>query len=128
MEAWQLYLIIGAVIAVLVGIWFFIKKVVKKKVGQQEDLVSQHKVATSILVLNKRRDKVTNASMPKAVMDQIPKIYKVKKVPLVRAKIGPQVMDLLCDEKIFDKLPEKKTVTVELAGIFIAGIKTSKKK
>jgi hypothetical protein len=31
-------------------------------------------------------------------------------------------MDLLCEEDIFNKLPEKKSVNVELAGIFIAGI------
>ncbi len=31
-------------------------------------------------------------------------MYKIRKVPIVKAKIGPQVMDLLCDEEIFDKL------------------------
>lgn len=59
--------------------------------------------------------------------EQIPKVYKLRKVPLVKAKIGSQVMDLLCDEAVFDKLPEKKTVRVDLAGIFIAGIKQGKK-
>jgi hypothetical protein len=49
-------------------------------------------------------------------------------VPIVKAKIGPQVMDLLCDEDIFNKLPERKSVNVELAGIFIAGIKQQKGK
>jgi len=126
MQWWHLYIIIGVVI-VSVGIgYYFLKKGYKQKIKEQDSLVNQNKVVQSILVLEKRKDKVTNANMPKSVIDQIPKIYKIRKVPLVRAKIGPQVMDLLCDEKIFDKLPEKKTVRVELAGIFIAGIKGKK--
>lgn len=127
MEWWQLYIILGAVAAGAgVGI-YFLRKNVKRKMTDQESLVNQHKVTTSILVLEKRKDKVANANMPKSVKEQIPKIYKIRKVPLVKAKIGAQVMDLLCDEAVFDKLPEKKTVKVELAGIFIAGIKAGKK-
>jgi len=125
---WILYIIIGAVVAGLVVGYFFLRKNMNKKMDDQQSMVNQHKVTTSILVLEKRKDRVQNANMPKSVKDQIPKIYKVRKVPIVRAKIGPQVMDLLCDEKIFDKLPEKKSVSVELAGIFIAGIKQGKEK
>ena len=93
----------------------------------QQTLVNQHKMPASILVLEKRKDKISNANIPKSVISQIPKMYKIKKVPIVKAKIGPQIMDLLCDEEVFDKLPERKTVRVELAGIFIAGIKPGKK-
>ena len=114
MEPWLAYLILGSVIAIGVIIFFYLKKKMKGKVDEQQSLVNQHKVVQSILVLEKRKDKVQNANMPKAVIAQIP-------------KIGPQIMDLLCDDAVFDKLPEKKTVQVELAGIFIAGIKKGKK-
>ena len=127
MEWWHLYIILGIVVAGLVTGYFFLKKRMKNKMDDQQVLVNQHKVATSILVLEKRKDRIQNANMPKSVLEQIPKIYKVRKVPIVKAKIGPQVMDLLCEEDIFDKLPEKKTVRVDLAGIFIAGVKTGKK-
>lgn len=123
MEWWHWYIIIGVVVGGLVFGFFKLKKRMKRKMDDQQSLVDQHKVATSILVLNKRKDKVSNANMPKSVIAQIPKIYKLKKMPIVKAKIGPQVMDLLCDEAVFDKLPEKKTVKVDLAGIFIAGIR-----
>ncbi len=127
MEWWHLYIILGIVVAaVAVGI-YFLRKRMKKKMADQQGLVDQHKVATSILVLEKKKERISKANMPKSVIDQIPAIYKMRKVPIVKAKIGPQVMDLLCDEDIFDKLPEKKSVRVDLAGIFIAGIKTGKK-
>lgn len=127
MEWWHLYIVLGIVIALLVAGFFYLKKKMQKKLDEQQTLVNQHKVTTSILILEKRKDRVQNANIPKTVLEQIPKIYKVRKVPIVKAKIGPQVMDLLCDESVFDKLPEKKTVRVDLAGIFIAGIPAGKK-
>lgn len=128
MAWWILYLIIGIVVALLVAGWFFLKKKMEKRIELQKELVDQHKITTSILVLEKRMDKIQNANIPKSVIEQMPKIYKLKKMPIVKAKIGPQVMDLLCDEDIFNKIPEKKTVKVDLAGIFIAGIKIEKRK
>jgi len=125
---WILYLILAVVIGAIVAGYFFLKKKMEEKISLQKDLVDQHKVTTQILVLEKRMDKVDNANIPKNVVAQIPKIYKIKKVPIVKAKIGPQVMDLLCDEEVFEKIPEKKTINVELAGIFIAGIKSAKAK
>ena len=127
MEWYHLYIILAAIIAIVVGVILYFRKRFKRKMVEQQSLVDQHKVTTTILVLEKRRDKITNANIPKAVIDQVPKIYKMRKVPIVKAKIGPQIMDLMCDEAVFDKLPDKKSVKVELAGIFIAGIKHGKK-
>ena len=129
-QEWGGYILILIALA-LIGAGFvayrIIKSKVQKKMDDQQDLVNQHKVPASILVLEKRKDKIANANIPKSVIDQIPKVYKIKKVPIVKAKIGAQVMDLLCDEDVFDKLPERKTVRVDLAGIFIAAIKQGKK-
>ena len=129
-QEWGGYILI-LIVLVLVAVGFvayrIIKSKVQKKMDDQQQLVNQHKVPVSILVLEKRKDKIANANIPKSVIDQIPKVYKIKKVPIVKAKIGAQVMDLLCDEDVFDKLPERKTVRVDLAGIFIAAIKQGKK-
>jgi hypothetical protein len=127
MEWWHLYIILAVVLGGLLAGFFYVRKRMKRKMQEQQSMVNQHKIATSILVLEKRRDKVTNANIPKSVLSQIPAVYKIKKVPLVKAKIGAQVMDLLCDEDVFDKLPERKSVRVDMAGIFIASIKQNKK-
>jgi hypothetical protein len=53
------------------------------------------------------------------------------KMPLVKAKVGPQVTTLMCDPKVFEVLPIKRNVRVELAGIYIAemkGMKTKKER
>ena len=127
MKWWHLYIILGFVTALIAGLFIFFRKKVKNRMNEQQIMVDQHKVSVQILVLEKRKDKVTNANIPKNVIEQIPKLYKIRKVPLVKAKVGQQVLDLLCDETVFDKLPEKKTVQVDLAGIFIAGIRQKKK-
>ncbi len=134
MGFWEQYgqgiIIILIILIVLVAGFIgykFLRKKIQKKMDDQQVLVEQHKVPATILVLEKRKDKITNANIPKSVMEQIPKVYKIKKVPIVKAKIGPQVMDLLCDEDVFDRLPERKAVRVDLAGIFIAAIKQGKK-
>jgi len=122
-----LILIVLVIIAAGVVAYRIIKNKIQRKMDDQQQLVNQHKVPASILVLEKRKDKIANANIPKSVIDQIPRVYKIKKVPIVKAKIGAQVMDLLCDEDVYDKLPVRKTVRVDLAGIFIAAIKQGKK-
>ncbi|MBN2159811.1 MAG: hypothetical protein JW807_10475 [Spirochaetes bacterium] len=129
-QEWGGYILIAIILAVIaagVVVYRILKGRVQKKMDDQQQLVNQHKVPASILVIEKRKDKIKNANIPKSVIEQIPRVYKLKKVPIVKAKIGPQVMDLLCDEDVFDKLPERKTVRVDLAGIFIAAIKQGKK-
>lgn len=129
-QEWGGYILIALVLALIAGGFFlyrFLKKKLQKRMDDQQEMVNQHKVPASILILEKRRDRIQNANVPKSVIEQVPKIYKLKKMPIVKAKIGPQVMDLLCDEEVFDKLPERKTVRVEMAGIFIAAVKPGKK-
>lgn len=118
-----------AVVLIAGGVvgYFFLKKKMQKKLDEQQTIVEQHKVAATILVLEKKKTKIADANIPKSVVDQIPKVYKIKKVPIVKAKIGPQVMDLLCDEAVFDKLPARGSVKVDMAGIFIAGIRKDKR-
>ena len=43
-------------------------------------------------------------------------------MPIVKAKVGPQITTLMCDKNIYNNLPVKKTVKVELAGVYISNI------
>ena len=94
---------------------------------QQQSLINQHKMVTSILVIDKKKTKITNSNLPKTVIDQFPKWYRFRKLPLVKAKIGPQITTFICDEKVFKNLPTKKVVKVEIAGLYILSIKSVKK-
>lgn len=127
MPVWVIYIILIVLIVLGYFGFKFLKKRMQKKVQNQKALVDQHKITTSIFVIDKKKDKLTNSKLPKAVIDQIPKIYKFRKVPLVTAKVGPQIVTLLCEDDVFGKLPVKKTVRVDIAGIFIVSINEKRK-
>ena len=44
------------------------------------------------------------------VIDQTPKLMRRSKLPIVKAKVGPKIMTLVADSKIFDQIPVKKEV------------------
>ena len=64
------------------------------------------------------------AGLPKMVLDQTPKALRGRKMPIVKAKIGPRVMSLMCDPKVYDQIPIKAEVKAEVSGIYIVGIKS----
>ena len=125
---WTILMGIAIVAIVGVTIFYFLNKWAGKKAATQHDMVEQHKQTVSIYVIDKKKDKITNAGFPKAVQDQIPRMAKIMKTPLVKAKIGPQITTLVCDAAVFDALPVKKTVSVEIAGAYIVGMKGMKTK
>ena len=45
------------------------------------------------------------------------------KLPIVKAKVGPQIHSLVCDDKIFDAVPVKKEVKATVSGIYITSVK-----
>ncbi|WP_341875835.1 hypothetical protein [Defluviitalea saccharophila] len=127
MNIWQILLIILAVLVALGVVLYFLGKKMQAKMDQQQSLINQHKMVASILVIDKKKTKITNSNLPKTVIDQFPKWYHFRKLPLVKAKIGPQITTFICDEKVFKNLPTKKVVKVEVAGLYIVSIKSIKK-
>lgn len=118
----DIILIIFLVLAVLVGAFYFFNKWAYKKMDSQQAIIDKSKQSATIYVIDKKKDKITNINMPKMVVDQIPKAYKFMKMYFVQAKIGPQIMTLMCDKRVFEAIPVKKNVKVEIAGIYIVNV------
>ena len=57
------------------------------------------------------------------VIDQTPKLMRRTKLPIVKAKIGPRIMTMVADEKIFDLIPLKKEVKATISGIYITDVR-----
>ena len=68
-----------------------------------------------------------DAKLPKAVMDQAPKRYQKAKIPVVKAKVGPQVMTLICDDSIYDDVPKHGEVKAMVSGIYIVSVRAMHK-
>ena len=83
------------------------KKTEKKQAEQQQQLEAAAQNVT-MLVIDKKRMKLKEAGFPAVVIDNTPKYLRRAKVAVVKAKVGPKVMTLMCDEKVFPLIPVKK--------------------
>lgn len=124
MSAWQIVLLVILVIVVVafVALSIYGRKLQKKSEASQEEIRANSQTF-SILVIDKKRMKLKEAGFPQIVLDQTPKYLRRAKVPVVKAKIGPKVATLMCEEKIFDSIPVKKEVKAVISGIYIIGVK-----
>ena len=76
-----------------------------------------------MLIIDKKRMKIKESGLPQVVIDQTPKMMRNSKLPIVKAKVGPQIMSLICDEKIYDSIPLKKEVKASVSGIYVLDVK-----
>jgi len=125
---WDWAILISVIVLVLVVVLYFLNRWSSKKMAQQNEMVEKHKQTATIYVIDKKKDKITNANLPKAMMSQVPRMGRIMKMPMVKAKVGKEIMTLMCDNKVFPALPLKKNVTVEIAGIYIVSMKGMKSK
>ncbi|HIT87477.1 MAG TPA: hypothetical protein IAB62_07010 [Candidatus Coprocola pullicola] len=122
MQLLDVLFILIIVLAVVLGLLYYFNRKNMKKVTQAQDFIEQNKISTQIFVIDKKMEKPTPSNVTKAVYDQLPKTAKIRKMPLVKAKVGPQIVNLMCDKSVFEIMPMKKNVKVELAGIYIVKI------
>ena len=108
--AWIVTLVILAILIialVIVGVWG--NKQQKKSADAQQQLQDAAQPMT-LLVIDKKRMKISEANLPKVVIDNVPKMMRRSKVPIVKAKVGPRIMTFMCDEKVFDMIPVKQEI------------------
>ena len=123
MKGWIIALIVLAVIVAIFVILYFLGKKAQKKQAEQQVLLEQHKQSVSMLIIDQKRMKIKDSGLPQSVIDQTPKLMRNSKLPIVKAKVGPQIMSLISDEKIFDMIPVKKEVKASVSGIYILDVK-----
>ena len=116
-------LVILAVLLIAVVVLYFIGKKAQKKQAEQQAQIDAMKQTVSMLIIDKKRMKLKDAGLPQIVLDQTPKLLRGSKLPVVKAKVGPQIMTLICEEKIFDSVPVKKEVKAVVSGIYITDVK-----
>ena len=116
-------IVITAVLLVGVIVLYFLGKKAQKRQDEQQAQIDANKQQVSMLIIDKKRMKVKESGLPQMVIDQTPKLLRGSKLPIVKAKVGPQIMSLVCDEKIFDSIPVKKEVKATVSGFYITDVK-----
>ena len=124
MKTYQIViLIVLLVLIALVVLLYFLGKKAQKKQAEQQEMLEQNKQTLSMLIIDKKRMKIKDSGLPQMVIDQTPKLMRNSKMPIIKAKVGPQIMSLICDEKIFDNVPVKKEVKAVVSGIYVLDVK-----
>lgn len=124
MSTWAIVLLsILAVLVIGIVILYFVGRKMQKKQEESQAQIDAMKQTVSMLIIDKKRMKLKDAGLPQVVLDQTPKLLRNSKLPIVKAKIGPQIMSLISDEKIFDSIPVKKEVKAVISGIYITDVK-----
>lgn len=123
MEIWVILLIILGVVLIVLGVLFFLGRRLQKKQAAQKEQIEAAKQTVSMLIIDKKRLPIKSSGLPQMVIDQTPKLMRRNKLPIVKAKVGPKIMTLVCEEKIYDLVPVKKEVKAEVSGIYITGVR-----
>ena len=117
-----LFIVIIVVAAVLALLYFLGSKAQKKQAAQQEmmDAMAQ---TVNMLIIDKKKMKITEAGLPQQAVDGTPKYMRWMKMPVVKAKVGPRVMTFMCDPNVYEMVPVKQEVKATVSGLYITKVK-----
>lgn len=116
-------LVILVVLIIILVVLYFLGKKAEKKQAEQEQMMAAAAQQVSMLVIDKGKMRLKDAGFPAVVVKSTPKYLRRSKVPVVKAKVGPRIMTLMCDAKVYDLIPVKKEVKATVSGIYITAVK-----
>ena len=122
-----LWLFVTIIVVVVIGVLLFLlyryATKLQKQQADAQDQIQANTQTVSMLVIDKKRMKMKESGLPQMVIDETPKYLRNAKLPIVKAKVGPRITNLVCDEKIFDQIPGKKESKAGISGIYIVSVK-----
>lgn len=125
MLKWILLAVLIILIIAAVVLYFLGRKMEKRQAENKAQLDAMAQTV-SMLIIDKKYLKLKESGLPQMVIDQTPWYFRRSKMPIVKAKVGPKIMTLVAEEKIFEMLPVKKEVKVVISGIYITQIKSAR--
>ncbi len=123
MQVWQLLLLIVVVVAAVLVALYFLGKRTQKKQNEQQAQIEAAKQTVSMLIIDKKRLPIKKSGLPQMVIDQTPRLMRRAKLPIVKAKVGPRIMVLVADAKVYELIPLKKEVKATVSGIYITEVR-----
>lgn len=114
--------VLVVLIIALVVLYFFGKRAEKKQAAQKEQMDAAAQ-SVNMLIIDKGKMKLKEAGFPSVVVENTPKYLRRTKVPVVKAKVGPKIMTLMCDAEVYPLIPVKKEVKATVSGIYITAVR-----
>ena len=121
--ALKITIILAIVIVIALIVLYFVGRRLQKKQESQQASIDAAAQTMNFFIIDKKKMKITEAGLPKMVVDQTPKYMRRAKLPILKVKVGPRVMSLICDAKIFETLAPKQEVKATVSGIYVTNAK-----
>ena len=121
---WIAMIVIIVILVVACIVLYFLGKKAEKKQAEQQEQLDAVAQTVSMLIIDKKKMKLKEAGPPAVVLENTPKYFRRAKGPVVKAKIGPKIMTLMCDGRLFEVIPGKKEIKTGVSGLYITGIKS----
>lgn len=116
-------IVILAVLIVAVVVLYILGRKAEKKQAEQEKVMAENAQTINLLVIDKKKMKLKEAGLPSIVMENAPKYARGAKVPIIKVKAGPRVMNLMADAKVYEQILPKQEVKAKVSGIYITSFK-----
>lgn len=116
-------LIVLAVLVVGLIVLYFIGRRLQKKQDENQAQIEAAAQTMNFFIIDMKKMKLNEAGLPKIVIEQTPKYMRRAKLPILKVKVGPRVMSLICDAKVFATLAPKQEVKATVSGIYVTSAK-----
>ena len=121
---WITLIVILVITIIALVVLYFLGKRMEKKQAEQQAMMDSMAQTVNLMIVDKKRMKIKEAtSLPKQVLEQTPWYLKRSKVPVVKVKVGPRVMTMMCQDNLFDLLPLKTELKATVSGLYITAAK-----
>ena len=120
-----LLVILVLLVIAAVALYFYGRKLQEQQASQPAAFDAA-KQTVSMLVIDKKKLRISQSGLPQMVLDQQPWYTKWMKVPIVKAKVGPRIMTFMADANVFEVLPLKTECKVVISGLYITEIKSAR--
>ena len=121
---WKVLLVTLIILIIVLVVLYFLGRKLEKRQAENQAQLNAMAQTVSMLIIDKTRLPVKKSGLPQMVIDQTPWYLRRSKMPIVKAKIGPKIVTLIADARVFECLPVKTEAKVVLSGIYITQIKS----
>lgn len=116
-------IVIAAILLVAVIALYLFGRKAEKKQAEQQKAMEANAQTVSLFVIDKKKLKLKDAGLPSIVLEQAPKYARGAKLPIVKVKAGPKVMNLIADAKVYEQILPKQEIKATVSGIYITSFK-----
>ncbi len=121
-SASDIFIIVAVVLVIAIFAIYKLSSRNYKRSIEAQDFINANKQVASIYVIDKKYAKPTENDFNRQVFEQFTNSVKRRKMCMVRAKVGPQIVTLITEKNVYDIIVPKKTIKVELSGLFLVNV------